>query len=148
MSEVVALGHDDVDIAYFAVDYAPGSLDRFPWGDTQFDCIIFAYEGYQDEDMAALVDVLMQTNNDWILTGGRDSERWHDYIDQRSVDLGRQQAVGDGNPMTAWFEEITDLAQWDTSHNLGAADHFLFALVGCHDFKAAIELLKSRIKEI
>ena len=148
MSEIVRICQDEVDITYFGVDYHPGCLNHLPWGGAQFDCIIFTYEGYEKQVMVELVDALLKRNNDWILIGGRDTEHWHDYIDQRSVGLGRQEAVGDGNPMSAWLEELTDLAQWDKSHNHGASDYFLFILVGCQNFDKTVQSLKHRIREI
>ncbi len=62
--------------------------------------------------MKQAVDELLTKKCDWVHTTGEDSKYWHDYIDQRSVDLGRQAAVGDGNPMTAWDEEMTGPEKW------------------------------------
>jgi|WetSurMetagenome_2_1015567.scaffolds.fasta_scaffold00126_16 hypothetical protein len=134
------IDNDDGAANCFVVTYAPGCLGALPWRDEKFDCLIFNLS--DDDLMEQAVDELLAKNCDWIHTAGEGSKYWHDYIDQRSVDLGRQAAVGDGNPMTAWHEEITDFLKLKLTVNFGGNDYFLIVLVGLAEIKGVMETLK------
>jgi len=142
MTTIIKIGQDDADVTYFAVEYENGCLSTLPWGVEQFDCLILKNDN--DEKMNQAIDELLAKNCDWVHTAGKESEYWHDYIDQRSVDLGRQAAIGDGNPMTAWHEEMTGPEKWTPIINCGGSDYFLIVLVGFTDIEKVLALLKTR----
>jgi hypothetical protein len=145
MTMFFKIGQDDADTTYFAVKYELGCLSGMPWGDEKFDCLIFKHDN--DDLMRQAIDELLTKNCDWVHTAGKDSEYWHDYIDQRSVDLGRQADVGDGNPMTAWHEEMTNPEKWESTINFGGSDYFLIVLVGFTEIKRVLETLKGKFAE-
>ena len=86
-------------------------LNQFPWADAMFDVqiIIVRDELINNESVHSAVDKLVLANTDWFSVYGASSEQLHDYIDEASVRLGRQEKVGDGAPMTAWFEDVMDI---------------------------------------
>ncbi len=79
--------------------------------------------------MERLIEKLPFDRIDWVFTTEPDSEFWHDKVDEESVTRGFQEMVGDGHPMTAWFDEIKTVNDWDLSFNHGKSDHFLFIFV-------------------
>src|SRR4030042_6951484 len=117
-------------IRYYCVRYASGCLEKLPWGKAQFDCGIFVNPSSDQNEVERCIQEVIRKNNDWILTFGADSERWHDRIDNASVDIGRQKQVGDGDPMTAWIDDIKTLGGLDISCNFGGCDAFLLILIG------------------
>ena len=120
----------------FVVTYAPGCLKALPWGDENFDCLLFKFE--DDYLMQKAIDELLAGNCKCIHTAGEDPKYWRAYIDQRSVDLGRQAAVGDGNPRTDWRGEVNLLNIRDNIHS-GGSDYFLVVLVGLKEIQDVVE---------
>ena len=97
---------------YFFFDYDEKDiLDNLPWGDKQFDVLIPIFDEslLEDETAQSTIDRMILMDTDWFETLGEKSEWLHDYIDHASVRLGRQKAVGDGFPMTAWHTEATTI---------------------------------------
>jgi hypothetical protein len=128
MKSLVAVGTDSARREYFAVE-GPTSLDALPWRDASFDALVFIASSATTTHVEESLRTLVAANTDWIFTAGARAEFWHDRVDQLSVELGRQQRVGDGSPMTAWFD-IDSLDQWDTSYSFGGCDYFLFIVLG------------------
>ncbi len=128
MKSLVAVGIDSGGRQYFAVE-GPASLDVMPWRDAPFDALVFIASSATPKHVEDSLRTLVAANTDWIFTAGARAEFWHDRVDQLSVELGRQQRVGDGSPMTAWFD-IGSLDQWDTSCSFGGCDYFLFIVLG------------------
>jgi hypothetical protein len=143
MTTFIKIGKNDTDTSYFVVKYELGCLSVLPWKDELFDCLIFKSD--TNDLMKQAIDELLAKNCDWLHTTGTDSEYWHDYIDQRSMDIGRQAAVGDGNPMTAWHEEMTTPEKWETSINFGGSDFFLIVLVGIAEVEKVSDTLKEKV---
>jgi hypothetical protein len=129
MKSLVGVGNDSAGRQYFAMT-GPTPLEALPWGDAPFDALVFVAPSAVASDVEAALRALIAANTDWIFTAGARAEFWHDRVDRLSVEIGRQQRVGDGIPMTAWFEEIQSLDQWDTSYSSGGADYFLFVVLG------------------
>ena len=123
------LGKDETGRRYYWVRYSDNGLGAFPWRKSRFDVGIFIHPSAPDKEVEACIRELVGRNNDWIITFGTDSQRWHDRVDHVSVEAGRQKQVGDGNPMTAWFDEISTLKDLDTSFCFGG-HAFLLVLVG------------------
>jgi hypothetical protein len=141
MRDYADAGQDSGAAKSFVISYAPGCLDALPWGDEKFDCLIIRLQ--DDYLMEEAVDELLSKNCVWVHTAGEDAEHWHDYIDRRSVELGRQTAVGDGNPRTAWHEELNSLLEMKLSLNFGGNAYFLIVLVGLAEFQGFLETLKT-----
>jgi len=145
MATFSKIGKDGAGTAYFAVKYEPGCLNALPWGHEKFDCLIFKQGN--DDLMKHATDELLTKNCDWIHTAGEDPRYWHDYIDQRSVNLGRQAAVGDGNPMTAWHDDMVNPEKWESTINFGGSNYFLILLVGFTDINGVLEALTGKLTE-
>jgi hypothetical protein len=67
-------------------------------------------ESYMPQEVERLLVDLVVCDTDWVETFGPGSEHLHDLVDRASVLVGRQSAVGDGSPMTAWHEDLVDCA--------------------------------------
>ena len=129
MKPPVSVGADSAGRQYFAVA-GPISLEAPPWGNAPFDALVFIGASATDSQVQDALRALIAANSDWIYTAGSRAKFWHDRVDQLSVEIGRQQRVGDGSPMTACFDEIQSLDQWETSYSFGGCDYFLFVVVG------------------
>jgi hypothetical protein len=145
MTKLIKIGQDETDTKYFAVKYDSGCLTALPWGEEEFDCLIF--KNKDDDLMKLAIDELLSKHCDWIHTTGKDSEYWHDYIDRRSVELGRQGAVGNGNPMTAWHTEMSRPEDWENTLNFGHNEYFLIVLIGFTKITPILETLKRKLTE-
>ena len=100
--------------------------------------------------MRGTLEKLVALNNDWIETLGPGSETLHDHIDQASVDVGRQTAIGDGFPMTGWDEELVrsdEMAEYITRGGHGASEYKLVLVIGSkkHSIRFA-EQMKQQIQ--
>ncbi|MGJ8640870.1 MAG: hypothetical protein ACSHYA_15880 [Opitutaceae bacterium] len=141
------IGKDEVDVTYFACDYTEGFLSNLPWGDDQFDCLFFPASPIDESAYAKAVEEILKKHIDWVFTCEPNSERWHDLLDEMAVALGRQKEIGDGSPMTAWFDEIKKIEDWDTSYNYGGSDYFLFVFISASDsLESRMERLRRRLK--
>jgi hypothetical protein len=123
------LERDQTCRRYYAVRYEPGCFRRLPWGRRRFDCGIFVHPSASYENVEQCLQEVVRHNSDWICTYGADAEAWHDRVDHASVEIGRQKRVGDGSPMTAWFDEVTRLRDLDMARCYGGFT-FLLVLVG------------------
>jgi hypothetical protein len=144
MKSLVGVGSDSAGRQYFAMA-GPAPVEPLPWGEAPFDALVFVAASTADSDVEATLRALIAANTDWIFTAGARAEFWHDRVDQLSVDSGRQQR-GDRRPMTAWFEDIQSLDQWDTSYSFGGADYFLFIVVG-YDVPASFRVREHATKQ-
>jgi hypothetical protein len=137
MQTVTFVGEGITGRRYYAVRYSPGCLDSLPWRDESFDCAVCSCDAdltrQHSDEIAA---ILVAANTEWITTTGRDAEWLHDLIDRASVHHGRQHAVGDGSPMTAWdedaitFDQMAEAAYHGTH---GSTDQTLALVVGPAD---------------
>jgi len=80
--------------------------------------------------MERLLDVLPYDRVDWVFTAEPDSQYWHDRVDNKAVEKGAQSKVGDGHPMTAWFEEVRSPRDWDLYSSFGEHGPFPVHLPG------------------
>jgi hypothetical protein len=82
--------------------------------------------------MQLLAREVVVAKTEWVHTLGPRSEELHDRIDAASCEVGRQHAVGDGDPMTAWHDQPATLAEMiesGTRFRYGGSDHVLFLVV-------------------
>lgn len=108
---------------------------ELPWAEEEFDGFIVILDPqHLDGELARKLALgLVQMKTDWIETTGRGAESLHDVIDGMSVEIGRQSRVGDGTPMTAWHEDLTDLngvIDYVKLGGLGASDNKLVIIIG------------------
>jgi hypothetical protein len=109
--------------------------DRLPWRDEECDAVVAILEPEFLTDTLAdeLASSLVALNTDWVETLGKNAESLHDLIDRRSVVLGRQNEVGEGNPMTGWHEELgtsEEMADFIRLGGLGLTENKLVIVVG------------------
>ena len=112
----------------------PG-LDRLPWSRQECDAfvIVLDEESLSNDLAAEICGRLVQLPVDWIETMGARCEYLHDRIDEASVTMGRQAKVGDGNPMTAWHEWLSDtddMISYIRSGGHGSAERKIVVVVG------------------
>lgn len=122
------IGKDEYGVVYFACDYSLGVLDELPWGDEEFECVFFPSAPVDEASYRMAIEAVLKKNIDWVYTCGPESKRWHDIVDEIAVALGLQEEVGNGHPMTTWFEEIDNFEDWDRC-NFGGSDYFLFVFI-------------------
>jgi len=49
--------------------------------------------------------------------------------------------------MTAWFDEVKKIEDWDAAYNHGGSDYFLFVFISAEDsLESRVERLRSRLK--
>jgi hypothetical protein len=97
-------------------------------GQAQIDCGLFIHRQAQEATIEACVQEAVSANTDWVAIYGADAEAWHDRVDQASVETRRRKRVGDGSPMTAWFEDIESFDQFDISTCYGAGPVLLIVV--------------------
>ncbi len=142
------LGRDEAGKRFYWLRYSRGCQRSYPWRKSRFDVGIFVHRSASNEEVEACIKELVVQNNFWVFTFGKDSERWHDRVDEISVEEGRQKQVDDGNPMTAWFEEVKTLNQLRTHYFQGGYTT-LIVLVGFGDKEAKqIESFKKKLRPI
>ncbi|MBT64909.1 MAG: hypothetical protein CML13_17050 [Puniceicoccaceae bacterium] len=147
LQEMKEIGKDEVGVTYFACDYSEGVLSNLPWEDEQFDCLFFPALPVDEPAYTSAIEEILKKNIDWVFTCEPDSERWHDVVDKMAVVLGCQQEIGDGSPMTAWFDEVKKIEDWDAAYNHGGSDYFLFVFISAEDsLESRVERLRSRLK--
>lgn len=95
---------------------AQGSIpdrDKIPWETEECDVFVVTLDGkllpnnLADEIAIEIVSLPV----DWVETFGPRCEYLHDRIDAASVLIGRQEKVGDGSPMTAWHNHLSDIEE-------------------------------------
>jgi hypothetical protein len=134
---------EQLGIDVYAVHYRPGCLKEPPWGSAKCDCFVILGDRDVDPETArSLAFEIASLNNDWVYVYGTHSEKIHDLIDEASVALGRQEAVGDGVPMTAWHTDLVRL-EAIAPYIPGAQPVSVVILVGQDDY--ALEQLKRKI---
>ncbi|MGE0145639.1 MAG: hypothetical protein AB7T19_20305 [Planctomycetota bacterium] len=136
---------------FWCCRYAGGELPSLPWADAVFDCIVIAGEEASAQHHGApFADVIVRRRVDYVQTTGPRAEWLHDLIDEASVRNGRQDAVGDGSPMTTWhddalsFPQICEVAECC----FGSADDVLCVVLGSEeDRRCFTDLLRERLSE-
>jgi len=145
-------GEDGEILRHFhAVRYSPGVLSEWPWGNEEFDCVVFVCTTVLDRQLANhLAADVVSWNVDYVQTTGAEAELLHDLIDESSVVAGLQSVVGEGNPMTTWHDnartvsEMTEVA----CHCFGGNDHVLVLVVGDEaDLNEVVKRVRHRLAD-
>jgi hypothetical protein len=115
---------DESNARIFVAKYRPSCLIDVPWSNSPFDCFLITGDNGNSRChfQQVAIDVVSSCCV-WVEVCGFASQELHDAIDQSSVSVGRQQRIGDGSPMTAWHDELTDLdsvAAWIAIDGLGS----------------------------
>jgi hypothetical protein len=150
-AEYIRTGDACLYVCPFRVEY----LRSLPWRAELFDAFVISLE---DEDASErtrdAIAELVRLNNDWVETFGIAAERLHDDIDEASVAVGRQRAVGDGSPMTAWHDDLTSLERivdYIRRGGHGSCDYKLVGIASTSVTPFIVELKKrlgARISEV
>jgi len=123
-----------------------GCLAYLPW--EVFDCVVLNCQGVLSRvDVEILAKEVTQAETDWVQTVGPQAEILHDAIDAMSVRIGRQVAVGDGNPMTSWHERVAtpdQMIRMVLGGTFGGSDNVVVIVLGDEATSAG---LKSRLLE-
>lgn len=128
---------------YVVRPFRLASLDDLPWGNEEFDAFVVVLDPSALGESGAVFRTLVALNVDWVETLGPGAETLHDQIDAASVAIGRQTAVGDGSPMTAWHEDLIEMDQvveYVRGGGHGASERKLVLVVGdVNRLRTAIE---------
>jgi hypothetical protein len=135
------------DFEAYVMAYSPGFTQNAPWGRQPFDCFVLdCGQCLGMRKARELARELALAENDWIETFGPGAEELHDVIDAVSVELGRQPAVGEGSPMTAWHEDVASkdsFADYVALGGLGSQSVKVILVIGsdpeADDIKDALE---------
>jgi hypothetical protein len=103
----------------------PGECDAF--------IVVVDAELLSEDSERRIAAQIVQLDVDWVETIGPRCEHLHDLIDAASVSAGRQEKIGDGNPMTAWHENLTDLNKvlsYVRTGGLGFAETKIVVVIG------------------
>ena len=101
--------------------------------DPGFDCFVVNHARPPSVASSdAIVTAIASRVGGWVEVFGEWAEIVHDAIDTASVSLGRQAAVGDGNPMTTWTVTLNanDVASYIWTGGQGEGTRKLVLFVG------------------
>lgn len=104
-----------------------------------FDCFIVNRGGTPESFDDPIVSAISSRVGGWVEVFGDFAEFVHDAIDAESVRTGRQSAVGEGNPMTAWYHGFGDaeIASYVWTGGQGESLRKALVLVGPPSMTAA-----------
>ncbi|MDP2896017.1 MAG: hypothetical protein Q8Q12_05585 [bacterium] len=141
------LAQDKYGKDYYWVDYSPGCLSEFPWPDAQFDCGVFIHASAGDEEVEQCIREILQKDNQWVITFGKRAEYWHDQVDRLSLEANRQDQLGDGDPMTAWWDDVATVEDLEWGHCNFGPNPFLFIFVGSREDPKEVEPLRRKVAD-
>lgn len=122
-----------VDAQAFSVVYEEGILSTIERLKNPFDCLVVNRDAdISKRRIEVFAHELVRLPVEWVQVYGVASEEIHDAIDIASVHIGRQSAVGDGNPMTTWHS--------DAVSDRDVAEHLLMGGFGGEDLIAIVVL--------
>ena len=101
----------------------------------EFDAFVITLDSeLLSEELAdAIAARIVRLPVDWVETFGPRCEYLHDRIDAASVSIGRQEKVGDGSPMTAWHEHLSnidDIVSYIRTGGQGTAETKIVVVIG------------------
>ena len=106
---------------YVVVEGRAPVTDDPPWKGEECDAFVVVLDGESLSERLAdeIAEGLVRLPVDWVETMGARCEFLHDRIDEASVLIGRQRKVGDGNPMTAWHERLSETNEMTSYIRMG-----------------------------
>lgn len=99
----------------------------------EFDCFLINRQTDAPSYQSELIEAIARCTTGWVEVFGIDAEKLHDAIDLSSVFLKRQLRIGDGNPMTAWHDDMTgdsEIASYVLSGGQGTASAKIVIVLG------------------
>ena len=124
------------DTLYFVMRISSSAVQDVESFEHGFDCFIVNRYGEATALEECLGRQIASRVETWVEVLGTNAEAIHDNIDSASVHIGRQAQVGDGEPMTAWHDDIftdRDIAHYIMTGGLGAARSRLVVINGSED---------------
>lgn len=109
-----------------------GVAQRIKEVDFEFDCFL-VNRTKNATDVEIMLLEAIASGASWVEIFGLDAEKIHDAIDEASVRIKRQRSVGDGNPMTAWHEDMmgdADIASYILTGGQGDAEQKIIVVIG------------------
>jgi len=108
---------DDEEVTFLVCHGAVPALELLPWGPELCDAFVAVLDVdlLSDDIAQKTAEDLVRVTVDWVETMGPKCEFLHDLVDHAAVSAGKQAAVGDGHPMTAWHNDFSDaekMASW------------------------------------
>jgi hypothetical protein len=97
---------NDLGDTILVIDCSNHTWWQSPYFKQPYDAIVALFDPYPWSEIALH---LVRTPVDWVNAYGDGSEQFHDLVDAMSVDIGRQGAIGEGNPMTVWNADVRDI---------------------------------------
>jgi hypothetical protein len=108
--------------------------------DPGFDCFIVNRSNEFSGTNRRLMEAIVSRAGEWIEVFGYAAEAIHDAIDAASVRIGRQSAIGEGDPMTAWDDTLSDpeIASYVWAGGQGHGSSKVVIVVGLAAFAANV----------
>jgi len=105
-----------------------------------FDCFVINCSANFLQEASKTLHAVAVNTTDWVQVFGIACEEIHDWIDEASVRAGRQEAVGDGEPMSSWHHEVDNvsIARSLMSGGLGYESTKLIVVIGTVSDEAAL----------
>lgn len=96
-----------------------------------FDCFIVNRVTKFDGDSSVLLQAITSRAGKWVEALGNAAEEVHDAIDATSVRIGRQSAIGEGDPLTTWHDDMSDsdIASYVLTGGPGSSDTKVVVIV-------------------
>jgi hypothetical protein len=104
-------GNDGEPTTYVIAQGRVPGRNEIRWTIQECDVFVITLDGtlLSDEIISKIAAEIVKLPVDWVETFGPRCEYLHDRIDAASVSMGRQERVGDGCPMTAWHDDLSDI---------------------------------------
>ncbi len=120
------------DATFWFCSLLDGMPVELPWGDAEFDAfVVLLDDALEDPYLDAVVSWVAAAKTDWVEVFGAGAEAIHDRVDASAAEAGRQEKVGDGQPMTAWWEGFGEEGvEHLVSGGHGASEHKLVVWLG------------------
>lgn len=119
---------------YFVLNGMVPAQTDLPWDDEECDAFVAVLDGKLLDAVANELSFgLVRLRTDWVEMLGEKAELLHDLVDEASVRAGREKTVGDGNPMTAWHEDLSkmmEMVEYVKLGGLGSSNNKLVIVVG------------------
>ena len=95
--------------------------------------VISRRSAYKHDAIAQIISSIANSKVDWVEVIGFNAEAIHDAVDRASVSAGRQKAVGEGVPMTAWdsdYHSDDEVAKYILTGGFGSHNKKLIFYLG------------------
>lgn len=132
LTMTITIGHFH-NVRFLFVRFTEAALQTITNIECKCDFFLINRKPNAIVEESILIDAIAIHAEDWVEVFGLDAEAIHDAIDLASVTLMRQHAIGDGNPMTAWHDDIIDeldIAAYILTGGLGHGENKIVLVMG------------------